>query len=147
MGEGWAVRLGRGCMRAGRGGDLPAFGPAPGTSTPRQPRRGAGRMEVRDMDRRTLLKGGGAAVAGLTMLRVAGPAHAFPGEPGEEEVLHWVGEARRPRISPTCWIGSSWSPGTRRPTTSSSSATSPSRTSSRRTGACASAAWSAGRRR
>ena len=50
-------------------------------------------MEVRDMDRRTLLKGGGAAVAGLTMLRVAGPAHAFPGEPGEEEVLHWVGEA------------------------------------------------------
>ena len=49
-------------------------------------------MEVRDMDRRTLLKGGGAAVAGLSMLRVAGPAHAFPGEPGEEEVLHWLGE-------------------------------------------------------
>ena len=50
-------------------------------------------MEVRDMDRRTLLKGGGAALAGLSVMKVAGPAHAFPGEPGEEEVLHWVGEA------------------------------------------------------
>jgi DMSO/TMAO reductase YedYZ molybdopterin-dependent catalytic subunit len=49
-------------------------------------------MEVRDMDRRTLLKGGGAAFAGLTVLKVSGPAHAFPGEPGEEEVLPWVGE-------------------------------------------------------
>ena len=49
-------------------------------------------MEVGDMDRRTLLKGGGAAFAGLSVLKVAGPAHAFPGEPGEEEVLHWLGE-------------------------------------------------------
>jgi DMSO/TMAO reductase YedYZ molybdopterin-dependent catalytic subunit len=47
-------------------------------------------MEVEDFDRRTLLKGGGAAFAGLTVLSVAGPAHAFPGEPGEEEVLPWL---------------------------------------------------------
>jgi hypothetical protein len=31
-----------------------------------------------EVSRRTLLKGGGAALAGLTMLQVAGPAHAFP---------------------------------------------------------------------
>ena len=30
-----------------------------------------------DVSRRTMLKGGGAALAGLTVLRVAGPAHAF----------------------------------------------------------------------
>ena len=47
-------------------------------------------MEVQDFDRRTLLKGGGAAVAGLSVLKVAGPAHAFPGHPGEEEVLEWL---------------------------------------------------------
>ena len=46
-------------------------------------------MELQDMDRRSLLKGGGAAFAGLTVLQVAGPAHAFPGDPGEEEVLEW----------------------------------------------------------
>ncbi len=34
--------------------------------------------EHQDVSRRTLLKGGGAALAGLTVLRVAGPAHAFP---------------------------------------------------------------------
>jgi DMSO/TMAO reductase YedYZ molybdopterin-dependent catalytic subunit len=47
-------------------------------------------MELQDMDRRTLLKGGGAAFAGLTVLQVAGPAQAFPGDPGEEEVLEWL---------------------------------------------------------
>ncbi len=47
-------------------------------------------MEVQDFDRRTLLKGGGAAFAGLTVMKVAGPAHAFPGHPGEEEVLPWL---------------------------------------------------------
>ena len=36
-------------------------------------------MRHQDVSRRTLLKGGGAALAGLTVLRVAGPAHAFPG--------------------------------------------------------------------
>ena len=34
-------------------------------------------MEHRDVSRRTLLKGGGAALAGLS-LQVAGPARAFP---------------------------------------------------------------------
>ena len=47
-------------------------------------------MEVQDFDRRTLLKGGGAALAGMTVLKVSGPAHAFPGHPGEEEVLPWL---------------------------------------------------------
>jgi DMSO/TMAO reductase YedYZ molybdopterin-dependent catalytic subunit len=57
-------------------------------------------MDVKDMDRRTLLKGGGAAVAGLTVLRVAGPAHAFPGYPGEEEVLPWLDEPTYPEDLP-----------------------------------------------
>ena len=46
-------------------------------------------MVSREMSRRTLLKGGGAAVAGLTALHVAGPAHAFPGHPGDE-VIPWL---------------------------------------------------------
>src|SRR5919198_1564155 len=45
-------------------------------------------METRDVSRRTLLKGGGAAVAGLTVLRVAGPAQAFPSH-GAETVIPW----------------------------------------------------------
>jgi DMSO/TMAO reductase YedYZ molybdopterin-dependent catalytic subunit len=45
-------------------------------------------MVEQEMSRRTLLKGGGAALAGLSALQVAGPAHAFPGEPGEV-VLKW----------------------------------------------------------
>ena len=41
------------------------------------------------MSRRSLLKGGGAALAGLSTVQVAGPAHAFPG--GRDEVLvPWV---------------------------------------------------------
>jgi DMSO/TMAO reductase YedYZ molybdopterin-dependent catalytic subunit len=36
-------------------------------------------VDEHDVSRRTLLKGSGAALAGLTMLQVAGPAHAFPG--------------------------------------------------------------------
>ena len=40
--------------------------------------------EHREVSRRTLLKGGGAALAGLTVLQVAGPAHAFPASAGEE---------------------------------------------------------------
>jgi hypothetical protein len=39
-------------------------------------------VERQEVSRRTLLKGGGA-LAGLTVLRVAGPAHAFPGHFGE----------------------------------------------------------------
>ena len=53
-------------------------------------------MEIQDMDRRSLLKDGSAAFAGLTVLRVAGPAHAFPGEPGEEEVLPWLDQPPDP---------------------------------------------------
>ena len=41
-------------------------------------------VEHQEISRRTLLKGGGA-LAGLTVLRVAGPAHAFPGHSGEED--------------------------------------------------------------
>jgi DMSO/TMAO reductase YedYZ molybdopterin-dependent catalytic subunit len=48
------------------------------------------------MSRRTLIKGGGAAFAGLTVLRVAGPAHAFPGHPGEEVVLPWLDQPEEP---------------------------------------------------
>ncbi len=46
-------------------------------------------VEQLEVSRRTLLKGGGAAAAGLTAVRVAGPAHAFPGEP-DEEVVPWL---------------------------------------------------------
>jgi DMSO/TMAO reductase YedYZ molybdopterin-dependent catalytic subunit len=46
-------------------------------------------MVDQEMSRRTLLKGGGTAVAGLTALQVAGPAHAFPGDPGDE-VIPWL---------------------------------------------------------
>ncbi|HKO28314.1 MAG TPA: molybdopterin-dependent oxidoreductase [Solirubrobacteraceae bacterium] len=42
-----------------------------------------------ELSRRTLLKGGGAAIAGLSALRVAGPAHAFPGQAGEQ-VIPWL---------------------------------------------------------
>jgi DMSO/TMAO reductase YedYZ molybdopterin-dependent catalytic subunit len=41
------------------------------------------------MSRRSLLKGGGAALAGLSTLQVAGPAHAFPGH-SDEVVLRWL---------------------------------------------------------
>jgi DMSO/TMAO reductase YedYZ molybdopterin-dependent catalytic subunit len=47
-------------------------------------------MEVQDMSRRTLLKGGSAAFAGLTVLQVAGPAHAFPGGRRGEVVIPWL---------------------------------------------------------
>lgn len=47
-------------------------------------------MEISDVSRRTLLMGGGAAVAGATVLQVSGPTQAFAADPGEEEVLDWV---------------------------------------------------------
>jgi DMSO/TMAO reductase YedYZ molybdopterin-dependent catalytic subunit len=53
-------------------------------------------MQVQDMSRRTLLKGGSAAFAGLTVLRVAGPAHAFPGGHGEEVVIPWLDQPTEP---------------------------------------------------
>jgi DMSO/TMAO reductase YedYZ molybdopterin-dependent catalytic subunit len=46
--------------------------------------------ETHDVSRRTLLKGAGATLAGMTVLRVAGPASAFPGKPGEGTVIPWV---------------------------------------------------------
>jgi DMSO/TMAO reductase YedYZ molybdopterin-dependent catalytic subunit len=46
-------------------------------------------MVNQEMSRRTLLKGGGAAFAGLTTVHVAGPAHAFPGHVGDE-VIPWL---------------------------------------------------------
>src|SRR5215218_2686025 len=45
-------------------------------------------MEHHEVSRRTLLKGGGAALAGMTVLRVAGPAQAFPGHP-DEVLIPW----------------------------------------------------------
>jgi DMSO/TMAO reductase YedYZ molybdopterin-dependent catalytic subunit len=45
-------------------------------------------MEHQGVSRRTLLKRGGAALAGLTMLRVAGPTHAF--RQSSEEVIPWL---------------------------------------------------------
>jgi DMSO/TMAO reductase YedYZ molybdopterin-dependent catalytic subunit len=44
--------------------------------------------EPHGVSRRTLLRGGGAALAGLTVLRVAGPTHTFA-QPGEE-VIPWL---------------------------------------------------------
>ena len=46
-------------------------------------------MEHSDLSRRSLLKQGGAALAGLGVLRLAGPAHAFQGESGGE-VVPWL---------------------------------------------------------
>jgi len=56
-------------------------------------------VETKELSRRTLLKGGGAAVVGLTALQVAGPSEAFPGEPGREEVLPWLDQPTEPPIS------------------------------------------------
>src|SRR4051812_1205938 len=47
------------------------------------------------MSRRTLLKGGGAAFAGLTTMQVTGPAHAFPGQ--GDEVIPWLDQ---PPVNP-----------------------------------------------
>jgi hypothetical protein len=51
-----------------------------------QPARGmASSVEHQEISRRTILKGGGA-LAGLTVLRVAGPARAFPGHASDDDV-------------------------------------------------------------
>jgi DMSO/TMAO reductase YedYZ molybdopterin-dependent catalytic subunit len=47
-------------------------------------------MVNQELSRRTLLKGGGAALAGLTTVHVAGPAHAFPGHHPGDEVIPWL---------------------------------------------------------
>ena len=46
-------------------------------------------MDTHNISRRTILKGGAAALAGLSVLRVAGPARAFPGQPGAV-VIPWL---------------------------------------------------------
>jgi DMSO/TMAO reductase YedYZ molybdopterin-dependent catalytic subunit len=56
-------------------------------------------MENQDVSRRTLLKGGGAALAELTVLRVAGLAQAF-GDPGEE-VIPWLDQPGPLPLPPT----------------------------------------------
>jgi DMSO/TMAO reductase YedYZ molybdopterin-dependent catalytic subunit len=49
-------------------------------------------METEDVSRRAVLKGGGAAVAGVTIWQVAGPAQAFPQSPDQqpEVVIPWL---------------------------------------------------------
>src|SRR5688572_26250217 len=44
-------------------------------------------MKQGDVSRRTMLKGGGAALAGITVMRVAGPAEAFPGHSAQDEQI------------------------------------------------------------
>ena len=91
-------------------------------------------MERSNVSRRTLLKGGGAALAGLS-LQVAGPAHAFSpddnrerhiewdddqpdpsqtlGQPGDV-VLPWLDQRPGdppPNIAGTSWSGKSSTPG------------------------------------
>jgi DMSO/TMAO reductase YedYZ molybdopterin-dependent catalytic subunit len=56
-------------------------------------------MENQDLSRRTLLKGGGAALAELTVLRVTGLAQAF-GDPGEE-VIPWLDQPGPLPLPPT----------------------------------------------
>ena len=55
-------------------------------------------MELRDVSRRTLLKGGGAALAGLS-LQVAGPAHAFARERDQEKHTAWDNDQPDPSQS------------------------------------------------
>jgi len=55
------------------------------------------------MSRRTLLKGGGAAIAGLSALQVAGPAHAFPGGP-DDEVMPWLDQPPEPPFPDTRFL-------------------------------------------
>jgi DMSO/TMAO reductase YedYZ molybdopterin-dependent catalytic subunit len=53
-------------------------------------------VELRDISRRTLLKGSGATLAGVAVLRVAGPAHAFPGNKRDEVVIPWLDQPPDP---------------------------------------------------
>ena len=102
-------------------------------------------MNRQDISRRTLLKGGGAAFAGLTVLRVAGPAHAFPGHRGRGGDP-WLDQPAPlpPEVDlPNLLVWEELDRVSRRPTTSSSSATTRARDRAGTTGACASPAWSA----
>ena len=49
-------------------------------------------MNDQDLSRRALLKGGGAALAGLSVLQLAGPADAFPGQADKGDDAPWDDE-------------------------------------------------------
>jgi DMSO/TMAO reductase YedYZ molybdopterin-dependent catalytic subunit len=49
-------------------------------------------MSDSDLSRRALLKGGGATLAGLSVIQIAGPGHAFPGHDDDEDVAPWDDE-------------------------------------------------------
>src|SRR4051812_24962725 len=57
----------------------------------------------REMSRRSLLKGGGAAIAGLSALQLTGPAHAFPGG-HDEEVIPWLDQPPTPPFEGTRFL-------------------------------------------
>jgi DMSO/TMAO reductase YedYZ molybdopterin-dependent catalytic subunit len=57
-------------------------------------------MKQQNVSRRTMLKGGGAALAAMTVLKVAGPAHAFPGSSNQDEQVAWDDDD--PRSLETC---------------------------------------------
>src|SRR3954463_4408973 len=58
---------------------------------------------IQDMSRRALLKGGGAALAGLSALQVSGPAEAFPGQ-SDEQVLPWLDQPPEPPFPDTRFL-------------------------------------------
>jgi DMSO/TMAO reductase YedYZ molybdopterin-dependent catalytic subunit len=47
-------------------------------------------MQQRELPRRTVLKGGTAGVAGLSVVAMSGPAEAFPGSDGHDVVIPWL---------------------------------------------------------
>jgi DMSO/TMAO reductase YedYZ molybdopterin-dependent catalytic subunit len=57
-------------------------------------------MSRQDVSRRTLLKNGGAALAGLTVVQMAGPAHAFPGQQETEPGRGDQSNAEPPFVDP-----------------------------------------------
>jgi DMSO/TMAO reductase YedYZ molybdopterin-dependent catalytic subunit len=57
-------------------------------------------MSRQDVSRRTLLKNGGAALAGLTVVQMAGPAHAFPGQRETEPARGDQSSAEPPFVDP-----------------------------------------------
>ena len=52
-------------------------------------------MDKPEISRRSLLKGGGVAFAGMSMLRVTGPSTAF-GQQSGEEVIPWIDQPKSP---------------------------------------------------